>query len=266
MPKALCVLRTLQLMTDKNRIPAVLHAFIRETGALLFGERRCLVCSALIAPMQRKAVSLCPVCTGAMPRREKGLCPLCGEAAAWPDLPLAPCGRCLRAAPPWSAFVCHGPHEGLLRHLLIRLKFGGQIHLGPLLGALLAAHPLCVNLQPDLITPIPLHPKRLNERGYNQAQLLARPLAAALQRPLAPQLLQRVKESAPQTGADRETRLRNLHRVFAADNKVCGKHILLVDDTMTTGATLAEATSCLLAAGANQVSVAVVSRTTRYWR
>lgn len=231
-------------------------------GKSLNQERRCRVCCTVFTPAaSSENAILCPACHAALPRREKGVCPLCGEAAAWPDLPVARCGRCMSTPPPWTNFICHGPHEGLLRTLLIRLKFGRQVHLGAVLGQLLARHPALPALMPDCVTPVPLHTKRLVERGYNQALLVAQPVANALQLPLDAHLLVRAKATVAQTASRREARLSNVRGAFTALPKAAGKHILLVDDTMTTGATLGEAARCLMAAGASCISVAVISRT-----
>lgn len=233
----------------------------------LFGERRCPVCGAVFSPgRDYPEHMICPACLELLPRRQKGHCPLCGEPAAWETLPKAPCMRCLEQAPPWSGFVFHGLHQGLLRQLLLRLKFGDQVCLGRVLGTLLAEHPGLAALSVDLIAPVPLHAARLRERGFNQAQALAEPLARRLGLPPATGLLERVRATEAQTGADRAMRQRNLRRAFAASETARGKHILLVDDTMTTGATLAEAARALLDAGAASVSAAVVSRTARHSR
>lgn len=259
---------------------------VLRSAAALFAERRCYACSAVFAPtttldaaqhavpprilpriLPKEAdpasAFFCRSCLDALPRREQGLCPHCGELAPWPDLPPAPCGRCLGKAPPWQGFVCHGAHEGLLRELLIRLKFQEEVPLAHALGALLAGHPGLGALAPDVVTPVPLHSGRLVRRGYNQALELARPLAKALRLPLEPGLLRRVRATPPQTGASRAQRTGGMKGAFAAHGGVRGRRVLLVDDTLTTGATLAASAGALLEAGAAGVDVAVMSRTPR---
>jgi ComF family protein len=167
----------------------------------------------------------------------------------------------LREPPPWQRLIFYGAHEDLLRKLLLDLKFREQVHLAVSLGKLLAAHPGLSGVTADLVAPLPLHPRRLRQRGYNQALELARPLAAALNLPLLPDLLARGRETIPQTQLDRTVREKNLKGVFVCAEKVQGLHILLVDDTMTTGATMREAAQTLLCAGAASVSAALVSRT-----
>ena len=196
-----------------------------------------------------------------MPRKQRGFCPGCGEPAAWPELPPVLCAHCLDEPPLWQDFIFHGPYEGLLRNLLIGLKFRNKPFLGHALGTLLATHPGFAALNADMVIPVPLHPSRLARRGYNQAQEIARPLARHLTLPLMPNLLGRTLPTAPQTSASRNERKKNIRNAFTAREAVRGAHVLLVDDTLTTGATIAAATRTLLASGAGGISVAVVGRT-----
>jgi ComF family protein len=101
--------------------------------------------------------------------------------------------------------------------------------------------------------PVPLHPARQRERGYNQAALLAQPLAAALGLPYDAHVLRRVKPTPPQVGLSRQERQRNLRHAFSAEPGIAGRTIVLVDDVVTTGSTLASAAQACLAAGAARV-------------
>lgn len=112
----------------------------------------------------------------------------------------------------------------------------------------------------NCVVPVPLHPARLRQRGYNQALELARPLARTLGLPLRHQLLRRIRKTPPQTTLTRRARLRGIRGAFAADSDVSGLSILLVDDVITTGATVAEAGRTLLRAGAASVAVLAVAR------
>ena len=157
--------------------------------------------------------------------------------------------------------VFHATHHDLLRDLLLRLKFHNELSLAHALGALLAAHPLLPELGSSHIVPIPLHPSRLTHRGFNQSLELARPIAQRLGLPLDAASLIRVRPTDPQRGLSREDRRPNIKNAFAAGPGVRGKDVLIVDDIMTTGATIEEAARALLHAGAASVQVAVVSRT-----
>lgn len=239
---------------------------VRAGLAFLGEERRCPACSSVFKPEARGESGLfCPSCTAALGRRELGYCPLCGELAAWPALPLAPCRRCLEARPSWQGFCFHGPHEGLLRQLLIRLKFREQTVLAHSLGLLLGSHPFFLEAAVDAVVPVPLHTARLSRRGYNQALELARSLCLSLRRPLEPNLLTRTKHTVPQTGIRGAERRKNTLGAFAGAQGARGKHILLLDDTLTTGATAESAAVALLEAGALSVSVAVMSRTAKHY-
>ena len=109
--------------------------------------------------------------------------------------------------------------------------------------------------------PIPLHQARLRQRGYDQALELARPLATALDLPLRCDLLQRVRATAAQSQLDAASRRRNLRGAFRAEGRELPAHVALVDDVMTTGATLDAAARTLLGAGARSVVAFVVART-----
>lgn len=209
-------------------------------------------------------------------RRSGGYCICCGELAAWPDQPPMPCGDCLASPPPWDRFILYGEYAGLLRKLVLRFKGRGELSLAPGLAALLASHPALAELAESAgdtgqgeragraVVPMPLHEKRLAERGFNQAQELAAPLVAAFAAhgfTLAPDLLVREKDNPPQRGLSKEERQRNIRGIFKAVPQTEGKRILLLDDVSTTGATLREAARALLAAGALSVDVVVLART-----
>ena len=150
--------------------------------------------------------------------------------------------------------------------MLLGLKFHGQVALAHSLGRLLAGHPGLADLSVDCVVPVPLHMHRLARRGYNQALELAGPLAARLKLPCEPGLLERVRATVSQTGTSLAARKQNTWGAFAAAPGVRGASILLLDDTVTTGSTLAAATAALLDAGASGVSVIAVSRTARWFR
>ena len=242
-----------------------LWAGVKGLWDALARERRCPACAAVYAAGNRvpEAAIFCPACAAALKRREKGYCPGCGEPAAWPELPLAPCLRCMETPPLWDGFLFHGLHHGLLQHMLLKLKFHGQVALAHPLGRLLALHPDLADLAADCVVPVPLHPGRLARRGYNQALELARPLSGRLGLPCEARLLERTRATPPQAGASLAARKQNTWGAFSASSGVRGVKILLLDDIVTTGSTLAAATAALLEAGAAGVSVAAVSRTAR---
>ncbi|MDR2605577.1 MAG: ComF family protein [Desulfovibrio sp.] len=249
----------------QNGIVAFIGSRLRGIRKALGAERRCFACGSVFRSAEAAAglMPFCPACAALLARRESGFCPLCGALYAWPRLPVCACAACLREKPPWSRLLFHGEHEGLLRRLLLDLKFRGQTHLGAALGTLVSAHPALRELPADIVTPVPLHKTRLLHRGYNQALELARPAAAALGCPMRPDLLLRIRATSPQTRSDRSERAANVDGAFACARPLRGRHVVLVDDTLTTGATLRAAAAALLDAGAAGVCAVVVSRVRR---
>jgi ComF family protein len=179
------------------------------------------------------------------------LCPAC--QAATPTV-----GR-LPPEPGRYAFdtaVAAFSYTGAAREAVLRLKYRGLRAAAPVMAAALARAAVEASVRVDAIVPVPLHPKRHRSRGYNQAALLARPLAAALDVPLL-DALARVAPTAPQVeAADRRARRANVAGAFAVREgvDVAGLRVGLVDDVLTTGATLDAAATALKAAGAAHVS------------
>lgn len=146
-------------------------------------------------------------------------------------------------------------YGGAIAHAIKRFKFGGR----PDLVARFA--PMLVPLVPpdvDLVVPVPIHPVRLAERGYNQAALLARPVARALAVPFAGRALRRLRDTPKQTTFDRESRHINVRGAFAANGATAravltGRNVLLVDDVRTTGSTLRACADALNEVGARRV-------------
>lgn len=164
--------------------------------------------------------------------------------------------------PPWVAVRALGPYDGLLRRLILRMKYGEEPYVAALLGRLLAGR-VADWLRDLVVVPIPLHPDRLRERGFNQALLLAAHLARASGRPLAAHALRRLRAAPPQAGLGALARRSNVEAIFAPGPgcRLHGRPVLLVDDVLTTGRTLAAACQALQAAGAGPVYGAVAAVT-----
>lgn len=160
-------------------------------------------------------------------------------------------------------------YAGLVRDLILRLKFAPEPALAAPLGRCLAAAVARLPLfpGPDLIVPVPLHARRRRVRGFNQAERLARPLAAASGWRIGSRVLVRLRDTEPQSGKTAGERRRNVGGAFRCRRSavVRGRCVLLVDDVVTTGATLTAAARALRRAGARHVAAAVVARTVSHY-
>ena len=176
------------------------------------------------------------------------------------------CGACLRDAPPFEHTVCAADYGFPWDALIAAFKFQGRVELAaPLAERLRVAVVASAGPRPRWVVPVPLAPARLAERGYNQAWELACRPGRALGLTADAGLLWRPADQAHQAGLGRAERQHNLRRAFMADPRrrgdLQGTRVALVDDVMTTGATVREAASALLRGGAAAVDVWVVART-----
>jgi ComF family protein len=201
------------------------------------------------------------LCQDCAPADTAARCGGCGLRLAQAGLR---CGQCLAHPLPFERCCCAVDYGAPWDGLIVAFKYHGQIDLAAALAdRLLGGLDPVARAWPELVLPVPLAPERLAERGYNQAWELARRVARRLRLPASAQLLQRPLARAPQAGLGRADRRRNLQGAFAVPRPqpLAGRRIALVDDVLTTGATAAEATASLLAAGAAAVQVWALART-----
>ena len=153
--------------------------------------------------------------------------------------------------------------QSLLEQVLFKMKYKNQPKIGEILGTLYGniLRKTAIMLTIDSIVPIPLHPKRLKERGYNQSNFFANGLSTSLQIPSYLTCVERIRHTPSQTNKNKEERKANLQSAFEVKQPelITGKHLLLVDDILTTGATLASCAKALLAQGAKQISIATIA-------
>jgi ComF family protein len=147
-----------------------------------------------------------------------------------------------------------------LDKLIQRFKFDGDLAAGRLLGELLADYLAAAGDKPDCIVPVPLHPSRLKERGFNQAVELARPVNRRLKIPVRLDLCERVRATEVQSKLDAAERKKNLRDAFAVKRSVDGLHLALLDDVVTTGVTVETLARVLRDSGAKAVTVWSVAR------
>ncbi|GAA4856511.1 ComF family protein [Luteimonas vadosa] len=220
---------------------------------------RCLVCREPGA----EARDLCAACAAELPWNRHA-CPTCAlpspGVGAPPGAPASRCGACLQRPSPLAAAHAAFVYGFPLDRLLPRLKFHGDLAAGRLLSQLMADALVDVP-RPDALLPVPLHGARLRRRGYDQALELARPLGRALGIPVIDRILRRQRATRQQSRLDAGQRQRNLRGAFAlADPAALPAHVALVDDVMTTGATLHAAAAVLRRAGVARVDAWVCAR------
>ena len=225
----------------------------RRLGAVLWPSR-CLACGESGADNH----DLCAACRAALPWNH-GACVRCALPLPGSD-GTATCGRCLRRPPPLDRVLTACLYATPLDRWLPRFKFHHDFATGRLLSQLLAE--ACAGApRPQALVPIPLHHTRLRRRGYDQALELAKPLARALELPLQPRLLQRARATTPQSELSAAARRRNLCDAFVVvAESALPAHVVLVDDVMTTGATLHAAARALRRAGVTRVDAWVCAR------
>jgi ComF family protein len=222
----------------------------RGLGRLLLAPR-CLICGE----RGSNGGDLCLKCRQCLPWNTSA-CSRCGLPLPIP----AVCGECLRRPPPLASTAAVFVYGFPLDRLVPRFKFHHDLAAGRLMAELMAG-PLAAAPRPEAVVPVPLHAHRLRQRGYDQALELARPLARALALPLRTDLLRRIRATAPQSELDADARHRNLARAFAVPRHApLPSHVALLDDVMTTGATLHAAAKALRKAGVARVDAWVCAR------
>jgi len=219
----------------------------RRAASLLFGGS-CYLCRGAARDL------LCERCGADLPRLAADLCPRCALASHAG----AVCGRCLAQGPAYDATVAALAYAFPADVLVQALKFRGELALAPLLGRLLADR--VAGRKVDCIVPVPLSAQRLRGRGYNQALEVARHVAKATGTRLAPELCERTRDTSAQMDLPTAERERNVRGAFDCPRLVEGT-IAVLDDVMTTGATLHEVAAALKRAGAARVENWVVART-----
>ncbi len=207
---------------------------------------------------------LCNSCEAKIVRIVAPFCETCSEPFEGSITSAFTCANCAHRTMYFEAAVAAYRGRGIVREIIHEFKYGRQIHLRHLVvGWLRAAldDKRLRDVSLDVIVPVPLHPARQRERGFNQASLLAELLSAQSSIPSRP-LLERIRYTTTQTALDRSERMENLHNAFRLRKNadVRGLRVLLIDDVLTTGSTLSECARVLKRAGAMSVHAATAAR------
>ncbi|MDF3054470.1 MAG: hypothetical protein K0Q74_377 [Gammaproteobacteria bacterium] len=174
------------------------------------------------------------------------------------------CGACLKNSPPYDHTVALFRYEPPIDHVLLSVKFRKHLAYAHMLGEIMTRKIQTEYLDktlPTLILPVPLHQKRLKERGYNQALEIVRPIARHLNIPLSLHDCVRTMETQPQAMVSANQRKQNVRKAFTLVGKIQAKHVAIFDDVVTTGSTVAEITQILKKNGVEKVDVWCCART-----
>jgi ComF family protein len=217
--------------------------------------QQCFVCGG-----RAGLTVVCAACEDILPWHDGSSCPSC----ALPVPAGQTCGRCLKHPPFFDTTLAAFEYEHPVREMVMALKFGAAFAVRDMLvSALLAVASDAGKLQADMIVPMPLHRQRIAERGFNQSMELARGVAQGLALPVMPYLLERDVDTRHQAGMPLPQRIKNVRGAFRCVESIVGKRVLVIDDVMTSGATLNELARTLKLAGAAYVTNLVVARTLR---
>ena len=198
----------------------------------------------------------CAACNAALPHLDAPHCPVC----ALPTPSGEVCGHCIKNLPLFTRTTAAFEYSFPLDKLIQAMKYGEQLALTKAFAEKLA---LRINKSdlPDCIIPMPLHPAKLRERGFNQSLLLAATLARKLDIELLPSVCQRVRDTPPQSALPWKERKKNVRNAFCCDIDLGGKRVALVDDVLTTGASMNALAEAVQKRGASEIQAWVVART-----
>ncbi len=221
-------------------------------------KQNCLLCEGKIDGLHPNNHAVCRACLNDLPWHQNSACPQCGLASDG-----SICGSCLSNPPDFDATQAVFLYDFPIDAMMVRYKYGNMMHLSHLFGQFLrdkTALSLAEN-QIDLIIPMPMHPTRIKERGFNQAHEIAKVITKHCREKLDFQSAERIKLTPPQASLPLKDRVKNIKGAFQVNGNLGGKRIAIVDDVMTTGASLNELAKTLKKAGATHVECWVIART-----
>ena len=233
----------MRILPDNRALPAFGKP---QSGSLLAQD--CLLCGG------DSPAIICPACAEDLPQLPLQRCPRCALPTPRGEI----CGRCLATPPHFDQTRVAFRYDFPIDRLIQSFKYGHRLALSHYFGAQLAVQ--AGDTEADLIIPLPLHAERLRTRGFNQAMELARPVAKALGIPIDTQTCQRSRATQTQADLPWKERAKNVRHAFHCTADLTGRKILLIDDVMTTGASLDECARTLRLHGASRIELLVVAR------
>jgi ComF family protein len=234
-------------------IQSVFQSVFQSAVSMLL-PRDCFLCGAAC-----EDVFLCADCSTRLPTLPAQCCPVCALPTPMAEV----CGACLQHAPHFDATHALWRYDFPIDKLVQSIKYSHRLSSVDFFAQAMAQllEKTTTRPLPDWVLPVPLSAERLRERGFNQSVELARPLARALGVPLELHAVQRPRHTAPQAGLPWKERAKNIRHAFECLTDFSGKTVLVIDDVMTTGATLNELARVLKMHGAVRVENCVVART-----
>ena len=233
---------------------SILHASIFNIRARIehiLPAQPCVLCGS----MSRDGL-WCAACDAALPYFNAPHCPVCALPTSTGEV----CGHCLTQPPLFTRTTAAFGYAFPLDKLIQAMKYGEQLSLAHTFARKLARR-IDRSALPDYVIPMPLHPAKLRIRGFNQSLLIAATITRELNLKLLPDKCRRVRDTPPQSALPWKERNKNVRNAFHCDVDLTGKHIAMVDDVLTSGASLNALAEAILKRGASEISAWVVART-----
>jgi len=239
---------------------------LHETAGALAGRAldillppRCYACGAEVS----RQGELCGSCWAGLTFITEPMCRICGYPFDYATVEESLCAACHARKPSYDRAASALVYDDASSSLVLAFKRGDRTHLAEPLGRLAARAGEVLLAEADLILPVPLHPRRLFARRFNQAALLAREISKASGVGWSPDLLYRRRNTPSQGGLSNKQRRENMRGAFMAGGRLEARHVVLVDDVMTTGATAEACAKVLRGAGARSVALLTLTRVVR---
>ena len=239
----------------------ILNEIFNNISNIIFPPQ-CISCANILKPSKEEI--FCLTCREQIKYLTRSLCPICGMAFLNSPSESHLCGNCLENKPYFSCARAVASYETIILDTIHQFKYSRDLSIGSALASFLAAFSF-----PDfefqvsaILVPVPLHIKKLRERGFNQSLILANALSKKKRIEVNFSLLKRHKSTLTQTGLNKKEREQNIKGAFEVSDKkiISGKNVILIDDVYTTGATLNECAKTLMKAGAGKVAALTLAR------